>query len=331
MKLPATNADHDLLSILVTCWSQQIMSKESSSIAAAGQAASLFDFGFSDFREAAKVVLKFLQARHQFGLWMITRTEGEDGIVLSSEDHGYGVKEGDVFRWADSFCSEMVLGRGPRVASDCRSEPAYASCPIAQRIPIGAYIGTPLSDRDGNLFGTLCGIDPNPRDDSLVDELPLVDLLGRLLNSLLVAEMKASAELRRFELTKLSELVDSESGLLSSAAWQSVLSAEELRCQRFGHPAAVASISITDVNCMADAAHVLSEFVVADETIARIGEQQFAWLGPELGRAKASDRLSILVDQFSTAKIDHVIQQACRDPRTGLQKLADEVMSPRSD
>ena len=31
---------------------------------------------------------------------MITRTEGDDWIVLQAEDHGYDIKPGQVFRWA---------------------------------------------------------------------------------------------------------------------------------------------------------------------------------------------------------------------------------------
>jgi diguanylate cyclase len=244
---------------------------------------------FANFQEAANSVLKFLHSRNRFALWMLTRTEGEDWIVLSAEDHGYGVKEGDVFRWADSFCAEMVLGRGPRIASDCRREPAYATRPIAQQIPIGAYMGAPLTDSDGNLFGTLCGIDPNPRDESLLEDLPLVELLGGLLNSLLVAELKASADLRRVELRQISDLVDAETGLLSKVTWKRVLEAEEVRCRRFGHPAALASIVISNPAQLGDAALVLSHFVTADETVSRIGDNtspgwalNMAWSMPKI-------------------------------------------------
>lgn len=313
------------------------MSKKSSStkasemrseIVATAETASIAELGglrFRDFREAANAVLKFLHARHGFELWMVTRTEGEDWIVLSAEDHGYGVKDGDVFRWADTFCCEMVEGRGPRVASDCRKEPAYSDRPIGKQVPIGSYIGTPLSDEDGNLFGTLCGIDPNPRDDSLIQDLPLVELLGGLLNSLLVTEMKASTEMRRFERTEFSERIDSETGLFSAAGWQRVLAAEEIRCQRFGHSAVLAFITIADGPRVADVASLISQFVTADETAARIGERCFSWLGPEYDQTAADERLSILVERLTTSQIDHVIRHGRRNPRSGLNQLAAEL------
>ncbi len=148
---------------------------------------------YADFSEASKAVLSFLHQRLGFNLWMVTRTEGEDWIVLDVEDHGYGVKKGNVFRWADSFCSRMVLGQGPCIAPNSQSIPAYANAPIGQQVPIAAYVGVPIHDADGGLFGTLCAIDPAPQKESLVDELPLIELLSRLLSSYLVAELKLSA------------------------------------------------------------------------------------------------------------------------------------------
>jgi len=92
---------------------------------------------------------------------MVTRTKGDDWIVLHAEDHGYGVENDAVFKRADSFCSQMVQGLGPSMASDSDLMPAYASAPIGKQVKIGAYVGVPLSDADGSLFGTLCAIDPD--------------------------------------------------------------------------------------------------------------------------------------------------------------------------
>ena len=63
---------------------------------------------FDDFETATRSVLKYLHKKYGFSLWMMTRTEGDDWIILQAEDHGYDVKEGSVFNWADSFCSKMV-------------------------------------------------------------------------------------------------------------------------------------------------------------------------------------------------------------------------------
>lgn len=102
-----------------------------------------------NFQTAARSVLAFLHRRLGFDLWMVTRTEGEDWIVLQAEDHGYNVTDGTVFRWADSFCSQMVKALGPRIAARSDDIPAYASARIGQQVKIGAYVGVPLRRADG--------------------------------------------------------------------------------------------------------------------------------------------------------------------------------------
>ena len=71
---------------------------------------------FDSFQEASAAILDHLHEILGFDLWMVTRTEGEDWIVLHTNDRGYSVNPGDLFRWTDSFCSRMVLGKGPRIA-----------------------------------------------------------------------------------------------------------------------------------------------------------------------------------------------------------------------
>jgi hypothetical protein len=96
-----------------------------------------------DFEHAGRAVLEFLDRRFGFGLWMVTRVEGDDCIVLQSVDHGYGIGPGRVFCWADSICSRMISGDGPRVAPDIELVSAYVKAPAAQRVPVRAYIGVP--------------------------------------------------------------------------------------------------------------------------------------------------------------------------------------------
>lgn len=60
------------------------------------------------FSEASERVLQFLHGRLGMGLWMVTRAAGQDWVVLHSRDEEYGVTDGDVFAWSDSYCSRMV-------------------------------------------------------------------------------------------------------------------------------------------------------------------------------------------------------------------------------
>ena len=68
---------------------------------------------FSDFEQAAKAVLGFLKDRIGMGLWMVTRVQQEEFVVLHALDQeDYGIHKGTVMRWSDSFCARMAAGQG---------------------------------------------------------------------------------------------------------------------------------------------------------------------------------------------------------------------------
>jgi len=191
-----------------------------------------------NFETAARSVLSFLHRRLGFDLWMVTRTEGEDWVVLQAEDHGYNVTDGTVFRWADSFCSRMVVGLGPRIAPRSDDIPAYASAPIGRQVKIGAYVGVPLRGADGDLFGTLCAIDPHAQPESITQEQELIDMLANLLSGLLQTELAFASEARPVERAEAEALSDGLTGIFNRRGWTRLLAAEEHRCRRYGHPAA---------------------------------------------------------------------------------------------
>lgn len=245
----------------------------------------------NDFASASQACLSFLRERLGFKLWMVTRTEGEDWIVLSADDEGYGVKPGQVFRWSDSFCSRMVLGQGPNVAPDAREVQAYAQAPIGQRLDIGAYIGMPLRRPDGTLFGTLCAIDPRPQPGEIVKEQPLLELMAGLLGSLLSAELAGADALRRAERAETESMRDPLTSLYNRRGWSMLLFREEERCQRYGHPACVLSIDLDDLKWVNDteghaagdmmlerAGIALMSLARSSDVVARLGGDEFAML-----------------------------------------------------
>ncbi len=192
---------------------------------------------FAGFDEAANGVLDYLQAKLGFGLWMVTRTSGDDWVILDARADKYDVSPRDVFRWTDSFCSRMVTGDAPRVAPRSAEIPAYRDAPIGQQMSIGAYIGVPLELRDGRLFGTMCGVDPEPKDDAINAELPLIELLGRLLATIAQIELDAQEE-QRVSTIREHESAD-VAGLVDHRAWISLVEAEEQRSEALASPASI--------------------------------------------------------------------------------------------
>ncbi len=286
---------------------------------------------FDNFDSAGRAVLSFLHRRLGFRLWMVTRTQGDDWVVLQTEDHGYNVAPGTVFRWADSFCSEMVKGNGPRVAPDANLVPAYAAAPIGRQLPIGAYIGVPLSDADGGLFGTLCAIDPSPQPKLVAQEQELVELLAGLLSSVLRSDLMALEAVRNTERLEVEAQTDSMTGLLNRRAWDQLLAKEEERCRRYGHAAAVLVIDIDGLKHVNDtlghqagdelivrAATTLRAAGRDGDVVARIGGDEFALLAVECDQAGAEVIARRVRGDLEVAKVPASVGTAIRGHATSL-------------
>ena len=297
---------------------------------------------FSDFETAAHAVLAFLHQRLGFDLWMVTRTVGEDWIVLQSEDHGYGIAPGTVFRWADSFCSEMVKGNGPRIAPRSEDIPAYATAAIGRRVQIKAYVGLPLVNSDGSLFGTLCAIHPSPQPQSIVEEKALVELLGAMLSTILQAELRAADEARRSEKLQAEALIDALTDTYNRRGWDRLLAAEEERCRRYGHPAAILIVDLDELKLVNDAqGHAAGDSLIVRassalrkaarslDIVARLGGDEFGILSAECDRAGAEALLKRVRTALSEANVKASVGLAMRGPSGGLKyalESADQLM-----
>lgn len=298
-----------------------------------------------DFHAASREVLRFLHSRLGFSLWMVTRTCGNDWIVLNVHDHAYNVQTGDVFKWTDSFCSRMVQGLGPCIAPSSADVPAYASAPIGQQVPIGAYIGMPLTNFDGTLFGTLCAIDPSPQPDDLTKELPLLELLSRLLGTVLAHEMRTEAEMRRAERAEQQAEVDALTGLFNRRGWDRLMEVEESRCTRYGHPA---SVIYLDLDCfktindtfghergdelLVKASEALRSECRDGDIIARLGGDEFAVLAVNADQTSADGYVSRLESALRRIDIPASIASADRSKTKSLRAAcveADQKMYER--
>lgn len=302
----------------------------------------MLDLPLHDFEAAGRAVLSFLHKRIGFALWMVTRAEGDDWIVLQSEDHGYGVTPGKVFRWADSFCSEMVQGNGPRVAPDSDAVAAYVAAPIGQQVPIKAYIGVPLTNSDGTLFGTLCAIDPSRQPDDLAEEQEMVELLAAMLSKILNAELRAVLDARRSQRLEQEAQSDALTQLSNRRAWDVLLSQEEERCRRYGHPATVLAIDLDELKGINDTlGHAAGDALIVraadalrlaardNDVVARLGGDEFGVIAVECDEVGAE----ALVARIRNALTDHGVKasigMAMRLPSIGLKlawKIADKRM-----
>lgn len=261
---------------------------------------------FSGFAEAAQAVLADLQGRLGLKLWLVTRAVGEQQVVLHAQDapEGYGITAGTVLSWSGSLCTAMVAGDGPVIAPRVADVPAYASAPNRSVATFEAYVGVPLVQPDGELFGTLCAFDPEPQPGSLVEAEDLVVLQARLLSTVLHLELGTEELHRRAERAETDATTDVLTGLGNRRGWEQVLAAEETRCSRYGHPGCVLVVDLDELKVVNDgaghaagdellqkAAGVLHGSLRSTDYVARVGGDEFAVLavetGPEGGRVEA--------------------------------------------
>ncbi len=291
----------------------------------------------SDFQTAAAAVLAFMRDRIGFGLWMVTRVDGDDWIVLAAEDHGYGVTAGTLFRWSDSFCSRMVIGSGPRVAPNVSTVPVYVDAPIGQQVPIGAYVGVPIQS-GGELFGTLCAINPIAMPESIQAELPLIELLAGLLGNILVRERTADAERRRAERAEVESLTDSLTGLTNRRGWDELMSREESRAARYGDPATVVMLDLDGLKRANDlrghhagdellkhTADALRKTTRESDVAARLGGDEFGILLIGCDTTQVDAAVERIRAALAEAGVEASVGACAREPGRGLEAASAEA------
>ena len=251
------------------------------------------------FDEASRMVVEYLATVRPMGSWAVTRVVDGVMTVLVTANESYRLEPGVQFPYSVSFCQHMVAGDAPRFAPDIAAVPAFAETRetvAALGIEAGAYIGTPIVRRGGELFGTVCGLNPEPLPDGEAPDA-LLDLLSSLLSSVLEADGAAVATARALELAVSDTETDPLTGLLNRRGWQRWLEREEDRFRRFGDLASVIMLDLDQLKEVNDtlghdagdryiqtAARTLRTALRASDALARIGGDEFAMVvhaGPE--------------------------------------------------
>lgn len=101
---------------------------------------------------------------------------------------------------AISFCGHAILQREVLVVSDASRDPRFADNPLVTGEPkIRFYAGCPIRDPGGFNIGTLCLIDPEPREMS-DDDLEALGELAEMVED----EIKVSSQVTVDDLTQVA-------------------------------------------------------------------------------------------------------------------------------
>tara|TARA_B100000446_G_scaffold159217_1_gene157461 strand:- start:7050 stop:7883 length:834 start_codon:yes stop_codon:yes gene_type:complete len=218
-----------------------------------------------------------LQQRFGMSMWMITRLQGEELLILRVRDGTYGLHQGHRLEWQTSYCVRMVELGNARVVADTALNPIYQDAPINANLSIGAYIGLPLLDAQQQLFGTLCALDPEPQPEALANAQEALEheaaLISHLLNS-------AVRDARQQRLTTFIEHPDrcDLTGLPGPKGWNDILQQELGNTRDLGMQSSVLQLQgpeEADSEIIADS---LAALLREQDSVAHLGDNRFAIL-----------------------------------------------------
>lgn len=224
---------------------------------------------WSGFALAADAAVHHLNERFGLDLWLVTHVEDDQQTVVAAAGHWAAMAQpGTGFSWRDSFCLSMVERRGPTLAPDVSTIPAYAATATGVLARVRAYVGVPLEGEAGEFFGTLCAFAGSPHNGPSEDLLHTVKLVGRMLSTILAHEQVALA--RSHDAARAYTLAerDLHTGLLNRRGWEAALIREDHRMARYGSGAGILITSIAD----ADEVHTTAAHPTDENLLGRCTE-----------------------------------------------------------
>lgn len=139
-----------------------------------------------DLAPGADVVERALRLAREFcGLELAYVSEFQDGSQWIRRYVGdasrFAVSLDEPIPLEATYCMRMVDGRLPGVVPDVVADARIGGLPITRDSGTGAYVGAPIRLPDGELYGTLCCIDPSARPQLSERHRELVQLLAGVI------------------------------------------------------------------------------------------------------------------------------------------------------
>jgi len=125
----------------------------------------------------------------------------EIGIVSMIDGHRQWYKavrglESKEMQISETFCRFTMAGDAPMVVEDAATDARFADSPLVNNgTGIRFYAGVPLRTRDGYNLGTLCAIDPKPRQFGAKDVAIMEELARVVMRDLELSQRVAVDEL----------------------------------------------------------------------------------------------------------------------------------------
>jgi diguanylate cyclase len=292
------------------------------------------------FMTSAQQVVDYLSAHSPLSDWSVSRVANDEQVLLHV--HGDAMMYvGARGPWEDSFCRRMLGGAAP-VVPDSQLDPDYADLPAAALVR--AYAGVPLTDSDGSLFGTLCGVSDQPLDASEQVDHRLLEVFAVLLSAQLALVRSSAAHHESARAARALARSDRLTGLLNRRGWDLVVAEAQQHLDVLGDPAAVLMIDLDNLKSANDsrghqagdalisaAAGALRTAARAGDQIARYGGDEFAVYSRDVTAADLAGVAQRFADALTLTGIAASIGAASVGPGGIEQALAEADASMYAD
>jgi signal transduction histidine kinase len=116
------------------------------------------------------------------GFVAIARVTSNQWVCCAVRDNiSFGLKEGGALQVETTICNEIRQHGQTVVINDVETDGAFCNHPTPAMYGFRSYISAPIIQGDGTIWGTLCAIDPQPRDLKRPEILGTFQLLGELI------------------------------------------------------------------------------------------------------------------------------------------------------
>lgn len=143
---------------------------------------------------AVPKILDVVNRMTGMGFVAIARVTSQQWVCCAVRDNiNFGLREGGELQVETTICNEIRQHGTTVVINDVQSDGAYCNHPTPAMYGFRSYISAPIILSSGMIWGTLCAIDPKPRD------LTKPEILGsfQLLSELIAAQLELNQRLEQ--------------------------------------------------------------------------------------------------------------------------------------
>jgi signal transduction histidine kinase len=133
---------------------------------------------------AVPIILRIMKNITGMRFAAVARVTETRWITCAVDDSiEFGLNVGDEIPVATTICHEIRQHRKPVIFGHASQHPVYSEHHTPKTYNLESYISLPLVLANGEFFGTLCAIDPNPADLSDPNTLDTLMLFAQLISS----------------------------------------------------------------------------------------------------------------------------------------------------